>query len=191
MQRIAGEFADVKLLNQLSITHLGRWLKFHISRLEPDRRFSENVLLQMMRSVRHVIDKADWEPLVADLLQANVRGGMLHLVRLSACAASCALRRILRAAASEVQRQVACGDLTSGLLFLVENTRFLEELDQALDEYCRCERETTVFFLFTARRINGRGNRQSRRRSSLSVHAIQFPQSQGARMREHNARLNF
>ncbi|KAL8455449.1 hypothetical protein Emag_000718 [Eimeria magna] len=72
-QKIAGEFADVRLLNQLSITHLARWLKFHISILEPDRRFTTNVLLQMMRSVRHVIDKADWEPLIADLLQSNVR----------------------------------------------------------------------------------------------------------------------
>lgn len=137
MQRIAGEFADVRLLNQLSVTHLGRWLKFHISILEPDRRFTKNVLLQMMRSVRHVMDKADWEPLIADLLQSNVRGGMLHLVRLAACAASCALRRILRAAASEIKRQINCGDLTSGLKFLAENTRFMDELDQALDEYCR------------------------------------------------------
>lgn len=46
-QRIAGEFADVRLLNQLSITHLARWLKFHISILEPDRRFTKNVLLQV------------------------------------------------------------------------------------------------------------------------------------------------
>ncbi|KAL8438775.1 hypothetical protein Efla_004618 [Eimeria flavescens] len=136
-QRIAGEFADVRLLNQLSITHLARWLKFHISILEPDRRFTKDVLLQMMRSVRHVIDKADWEPLIADLLQSNVRGGMLHLIRLAACAASCALRRILKAAASEIRRQINCGDLSSGLKFLSENTRFVDELDQALDEYCR------------------------------------------------------
>ena len=46
-QRVAGEFAEVRLLNQLSITHLGRWLKFHISILEPDRRFTKNVLLQV------------------------------------------------------------------------------------------------------------------------------------------------
>lgn len=91
----------------------------------------------MMRSVRHVIDKADWEPLVADLLQSNVRGGMLHLVRLAACAGSCALRRILRAAASEIKRQINGGDLTTGLKFLGENTRFVEELNQALEEYCR------------------------------------------------------
>ncbi|KAL8272427.1 hypothetical protein Esti_003717 [Eimeria stiedai] len=136
-QRIAGEFADVRLLNQLSITHLARWLKFHISILEPDRRFTTNVLLQMMRSVRHVIDKADWEPLIADLLQSNVRGGMLHLIRLASCAASCALRRILKAAASEIRRQITCGDLSSGLKFLAENVRFVDELDQALDEYCR------------------------------------------------------
>lgn len=136
-QQIAGEFADVRLINQLSITHLARWLKFHVSILEPDRRFTQNVLLQMMRSVRHVIDKADWEPLIADLLQSNVQGGMLHLIRLAACAASSALRRILKAAASEIKRQIQCGDLTSGLKFLAENSRFTDELDQALDEYCR------------------------------------------------------
>ncbi|CDJ56385.1 hypothetical protein, conserved [Eimeria maxima] len=106
-QKIAGEFADIRLLNQLSITYLGRWLKFHISILEPDQQFSKNVLLQMMRAVRHVVDKADWEPLVADLLQANIK------------------------------RQIFNGDLSSGLSFLTHNTRFLEELDQALDDYCR------------------------------------------------------
>ncbi|OEH79120.1 arginyl-tRNA synthetase [Cyclospora cayetanensis] len=137
MQRVAGEFADVRLLNQLSLTHLGRWMKFHISILEPDRRFTKDVLLQMMRSVRHVMDKADWEPLIADLLQSNVRGGMLHLVRLATCASSCALRRILRAAAAEIKRQISTGDLASGLKFLTENSRFMDELDQALDEYCR------------------------------------------------------
>ena len=46
-QKLAGEFADVRLLNQLSITHLCRWLKFHISILEPDKRFMKNVLLQV------------------------------------------------------------------------------------------------------------------------------------------------
>eukprot|EP00922_Rhytidocystis_sp_ex-Travisia-forbesii_P017932 GHVS01026715.1.p1 GENE.GHVS01026715.1~~GHVS01026715.1.p1 ORF type:complete len:1171 (-),score=194.93 GHVS01026715.1:154-3666(-) len=137
MQRIAGEFAENKLLNQLSMTHLGRWLKFHVVNLEPDRRFSEDVLLQMMRSVRHVIDKADWEPLVADLLQANVRGGMLQVARLSACAAAAALRRILRAACAEVFRLVQTGDLTAGLTFLSSNPRFMEELEQALEDYCR------------------------------------------------------
>ncbi|CDI81029.1 hypothetical protein, conserved, partial [Eimeria acervulina] len=136
-QKLAGEFADVRLLNQLSITHLCRWLKFHISILEPDKRFMKNVLLQMMRTVRHVMDKADWEPLVADLLQANVRGCMLYLVRLAACASSCALRRVLVAAAAEIKRQILSGDLSSGLKFLTQNTRFMEELDQSLDDYCR------------------------------------------------------
>eukprot|EP00922_Rhytidocystis_sp_ex-Travisia-forbesii_P017929 GHVS01026712.1.p1 GENE.GHVS01026712.1~~GHVS01026712.1.p1 ORF type:complete len:1160 (-),score=161.66 GHVS01026712.1:154-3252(-) len=137
MQRIAGEFAESKLLNQLSMTHLGRWLKFHVCNLEPDRRFSEDVLLQMMRSVRHVVDKADWEPLVADLLQANVRGGMLQVARLSACSAAAALRRILRASCAEVFRQVQGGDLSTGLTFLSSNPRFIEELEQALEDYCR------------------------------------------------------
>ncbi|PFH35717.1 arginyl-tRNA synthetase [Besnoitia besnoiti] len=137
LQRISGDFADTRLLNQLSLTHLGRWLKFHICNIEPDRRFSDHVLLQMMRSVRHVIDKADWEPLVADLLQANVRGGMLQVSRLAACAAASALRRILRAASAEVNRQIKSGDLRSGLLFLATNHRFIEELEQSLEEYCR------------------------------------------------------
>ncbi|EPT28439.1 arginyl-tRNA synthetase [Toxoplasma gondii ME49] len=137
LQRISGDFADTRLLNQLALTHLGRWLKFHICNIEPDRRFSDHVLLQMMRSVRHVIDKADWEPLVADLLQANVGAGMLQLARLAACAAASALRRILRAASAEVNRQIKCGDLRSGLLFLATNHRFMEELEQSLEEYTR------------------------------------------------------
>ena len=83
------------------------------------------------------MDKADWEPLVADLLQANVRGCMLYLVRLAACASSCALRRVLVAAAAEIKRQILSGDLSSGLKFLTQNTRFMEELDQSLDDYCR------------------------------------------------------
>lgn len=137
LQRIAGEFAETKLLNQLSLTHLGRWLKFHISQLEPHRQFSHPVLLQLMRSVKHVVDKADWEPLVADLLQANVRGGLLHLARLAACATAAALRRVLKAAVFEVQRQIRYGDLNSGLLFLCTNVRFTEELEQALESFCR------------------------------------------------------
>eukprot|EP01071_Lankesteria_metandrocarpae_P008827 Lankesteria_metandrocarpae@DN5063_c0_g1_i1.p1 len=137
LQRISGEFAETKLLNQLALTHLGRWLKFHIFSLEPDRRFSNHVLLQLMRSVRHVIDKADWEPLVADLLQANVRGGLVHLSRLASCATAVAIRRILRAALVEVRRQVRVGDLTSGLVFLANNERFMEELETALEEYVR------------------------------------------------------
>lgn len=52
MQQIAGDFAETKLLNQLSLTHLGRWLKFHICSLEPDRRFSNHVLLQVRAAIR-------------------------------------------------------------------------------------------------------------------------------------------
>ncbi|KAH0479248.1 MAG: hypothetical protein KVP17_000372 [Porospora cf. gigantea B] len=135
--RIAGDFSETKLLNQLSLTHLGRWLKFHIRYLEPDRRVSSNVLLQMMRSVRHVVDKADWEPLVADLLQANVRGGLLHLSRLAACATSVALRRILRAGLAEVRRRVLNGDLSPCLSMLVGSPRFMEDINEALEEHCR------------------------------------------------------
>lgn len=57
-----------------------------------------------MRSVKHIIDKADWEPLIADLLQANVRGGLLHLGRLASCATAVALRRILKAGIHEVRK---------------------------------------------------------------------------------------
>lgn len=144
LQKIAGEFAETKLLNQLSLTHLGRWLKFHISQLEPHRQFAHPVLLQvtsvcfasafpwfffhshlnmfvfrqLMRSVKHVVDKADWEPLVADLLQANVRGGLLHLARLAACAAAATLRRILKASIFEVRAA-----LPSALLLLRDRRR--------------------------------------------------------------------
>lgn len=84
-----------------------------------------------------MIDKADWEPLVADLLQANVKGGLLQLSRLAACAAASALRRILKAANAEVNRQILSGDLRSGLMFLVTSNRFMEEVEESLEEYCR------------------------------------------------------
>eukprot|EP00915_Cephaloidophora_sp_WS-2016_P007740 GHVH01010657.1.p1 GENE.GHVH01010657.1~~GHVH01010657.1.p1 ORF type:complete len:1112 (+),score=193.40 GHVH01010657.1:194-3529(+) len=134
---IAGQLANTKLLNQLSLTYLGRWLKYHINRLEPDRKFSLNILMQMMRSVRHVIDKADWEPLVADLLQANVRGGLLCLSRLASCAAGVALRRIVRASLAEVSRKVEEGLLTPGLLFLVKSPKFMEEVSDGLETFCQ------------------------------------------------------
>uniref|UniRef100_A0A0G4HF37 Dynamin N-terminal domain-containing protein n=1 Tax=Chromera velia CCMP2878 TaxID=1169474 RepID=A0A0G4HF37_9ALVE len=136
LYHIAGDYATMKLLNQLSLTHLGRWLKFHVGTLEPDKRFSEHVLLQMMRSVRHVVDKADWEPLVADLLQVNVRGGMLFLARLSACATAVALRRILRASVHEVRRLIDSEELSASLRFLSESEKFIGEVEVALDDYC-------------------------------------------------------
>ena len=92
----------MKLLNEQSLTHLTRWFRFHISLLEPEKQFSKSVLVQLMRSVKHVVDKADWEPLVADLLQANIRDGLLQLARLAACGAATALRRVFRAAVDEV-----------------------------------------------------------------------------------------
>ena len=49
-----------------------------------------------------MIDKADWEPLVADILQSNVRGDLLYLSKLASCATAVALRRILMAAVHEV-----------------------------------------------------------------------------------------
>eukprot|EP01054_Gregarina_sp_Poly1_P010574 Gregarina_sp_Poly_1__10573@NODE_785_length_6296_cov_89_903676_g574_i0_p2_GENE_NODE_785_length_6296_cov_89_903676_g574_i0NODE_785_length_6296_cov_89_903676_g574_i0_p2_ORF_typecomplete_len475_score56_56PRR20/PF15708_5/0_14_NODE_785_length_6296_cov_89_903676_g574_i07522176 len=137
LQRIAGEFAETKLLNQLSLTYLGRWMKFHIAHLEPDQRLSENVLLQMMRSVKRVVDKADWEPLVADLLQINVQRGLLQLARLAACATSVALRRILLAGLHEMKRRATAGELFSNISFLVKCPRFLDDLETSLETYCR------------------------------------------------------
>eukprot|EP01055_Gregarina_sp_Pseudo9_P001143 Gregarina_sp_Pseudo_9__1142@NODE_174_length_3830_cov_5_452915_g160_i0_p1_GENE_NODE_174_length_3830_cov_5_452915_g160_i0NODE_174_length_3830_cov_5_452915_g160_i0_p1_ORF_typecomplete_len1164_score275_23Dynamin_N/PF00350_23/5_2e17Dynamin_N/PF00350_23/3_1e03MMR_HSR1/PF01926_23/4_5e05FeoB_N/PF02421_18/1_2e02FeoB_N/PF02421_18/0_29AIG1/PF04548_16/0_77AIG1/PF04548_16/3_1e03DUF749/PF05370_11/0_23V_ATPase_I_N/PF18670_1/3_8e03V_ATPase_I_N/PF18670_1/0_44TniB/PF05621_11/0_28Gag_spuma/PF03276_14/9_8_NODE_174_ len=146
LQRIAGEFAETKLLNQLSLTYLGRWLKFHISNLEAECRVSDDVLLQMMRSVRHVVDKADWEPLVADLLQMNVKSGILQLARLAACSTSVALRRILKAGLSEIKRRADASELTNTFIFLLKSQRFLTECEEALETYCRdraavCEKE--------------------------------------------------
>eukprot|EP00388_Colpodella_angusta_P014828 GDKJ01036950.1.p1 GENE.GDKJ01036950.1~~GDKJ01036950.1.p1 ORF type:complete len:1171 (-),score=297.26 GDKJ01036950.1:64-3576(-) len=136
LYQIAGDYAETKLLNQLSITHLGRWLKFHIGTLEPDRSLPEKFLLQMMRSVQNVVDKSDWEPAVADMLQMNIKGGFLYLVRLASCATAVALRRILRAAIHETCRMVMCDELPSSLQFLAENSKFCAELEVALDEYC-------------------------------------------------------
>ncbi|KAF8822727.1 arginyl-tRna synthetase [Cardiosporidium cionae] len=127
----------VKLLNQISLTYLAQWMKYEISNMEPDHRFSEQVLLQMMRSVHRVIDKSEWEPLVADLLQANIRDGILHLTKLVCCAAAVALRRVLKAAVAQVSRHINLGDSSSGLLYLVQNSRFMEEIDNNLEEYCK------------------------------------------------------
>eukprot|EP01053_Blabericola_migrator_P000899 Blabericola_migrator_1__898@NODE_1220_length_5067_cov_124_045200_g299_i1_p1_GENE_NODE_1220_length_5067_cov_124_045200_g299_i1NODE_1220_length_5067_cov_124_045200_g299_i1_p1_ORF_typecomplete_len1161_score249_11Dynamin_N/PF00350_23/1_3e16Dynamin_N/PF00350_23/7_3e03Dynamin_N/PF00350_23/1_1e04MMR_HSR1/PF01926_23/6e05MSA2c/PF12238_8/0_0066AIG1/PF04548_16/0_036FeoB_N/PF02421_18/1_1e02FeoB_N/PF02421_18/0_46AAA_15/PF13175_6/1_9AAA_15/PF13175_6/2_8e02TniB/PF05621_11/0_26TniB/PF05621_11/7_5e03GTP_EFTU/PF0 len=137
LQRIAGEFAETKLLNQLSLTYLGRWLKFHIAHMEPNRRLSDNILLQMMRGVKHVVDKADWEPVVADLLQINIRGDLLPLVRLAACATSVALRRILLAAFHELKRKINGGETSSAWSFLIKSPRFVVECETALEQYCR------------------------------------------------------
>lgn len=72
--------------------------------MEPQCRLSDDVLLQMMRAVKHVVDRAQWEPLVADLLQSNVRDGLLMLARLAACAGSVALKRILMASLATVSQ---------------------------------------------------------------------------------------
>ncbi|CTQ40818.1 hypothetical protein BMR1_03g01095 [Babesia microti strain RI] len=136
LQMISGPQANSRLLNQFSVTHISRWLKFQINHLEPDKQFSSDVLFQMMRSVRHVVDKADWEPLIADLLQANVRGTILHTVRLASCAGAAALRRILRASTAEVYRRIRFSNIDSGLLNLTESVRFSEELEQYLEEFC-------------------------------------------------------
>lgn len=137
LQRIAGEYAETKLLNQLSLTYLGRWMKFHIAHLEATRRISENELLQMMRTLKNVIDKADWEPVVADLLQSNVREGILQLARLAACSTSVALRRILRAGFAEIQRKAERQELQTPFVFLLKSPRFVTECEAAMESYCR------------------------------------------------------
>lgn len=59
-----------------------------------------------MRAVKHVVDKGVWESSVADLLQSNVRAGILPSARLASCATAVALRRVLKAAVHEVKVQL-------------------------------------------------------------------------------------
>lgn len=95
----------------------------------------------MMRSVRNIIDKADWEPLVADVLQANVRGGLLSLARLASAASGVALRRIMNAANAEVIRQIKSGNLPATLKILVESETFMQAINNGLETFCRSKVE--------------------------------------------------
>lgn len=58
-----------------------------------------------MRTVKHVADKSNWESSVADILQDNVRAGILPSARLASCATAAALGRMFKAAAHEVRVQ--------------------------------------------------------------------------------------
>ncbi|BAM39148.1 conserved hypothetical protein [Theileria orientalis strain Shintoku] len=137
LEMVSGEHADSNLLNQLAFTNVSHWLKFHIKHMEPEQVYTSGVLYQMLRSIHHVVDRADWEPLVADLVQSNVRGTLLHAARLSACACAAALRRVLRASLSEVFRCIQINDLDHSLLGLSESLHFQEQIDQLSEEFCR------------------------------------------------------
>ncbi|GBE60348.1 arginyl-tRNA synthetase, putative [Babesia ovata] len=137
LEMVSGEHAEAQLLNQLAITNICHWLKFQIKHMEPDRHFTSEVIYQMLRSVHHVVDRADWEPLIADLVQSNVRGALLHAARLSACAAAAALRRVLKAALAEVFRCIQQSECGQTLYCLSESLHFQEQIDQLSEEYCR------------------------------------------------------
>ncbi|XP_954126.1 uncharacterized protein TA02920 [Theileria annulata] len=137
LEMVSGEHADSNLLNQLAFTNVSHWLKFHIKHMEPEHVYTSGVLYQMLRSIHHVVDRADWEPLVADLVQSNVRGTLLHASRLSACACAAALRRVLRASLEEVFRCIRINDLDHSLLGLSESLHFQEQIDQLSEEFCR------------------------------------------------------
>lgn len=137
LQRISGTSAEAKLLSHVSLTYLNVWLKFHVSNLEPECRYPEHVLLQMMRSAQRVVDQADWKPLVADLLQSNVKGGLLQLAKLASCASAVALKRVLKASLIETKAHILGGDLNSSLMFLVSSPRFIEEVETAMDDFCK------------------------------------------------------
>ncbi|ORM39391.1 uncharacterized protein BXIN_3005 [Babesia sp. Xinjiang] len=137
LEMVSGEHAEAHLLNQLAITNICHWLKFQIKHMEPDRHFTSEVIYQMLRSVHHVVDRADWEPLIADLVQSNVRGALLHAARLSACAAAAALRRVLKASLAEVFRCIQQSECDQTLYCLSESLHFQEQIDQLSEEYCR------------------------------------------------------
>ncbi|GIX62800.1 arginyl-tRNA synthetase [Babesia caballi] len=137
LEMVSGEHAEAHLLNQLAITNICHWLKFQIKHMEPDRHFTSEVIYQMLRSVHHVVDRADWEPLIADLVQSNVRGALLHAARLSACAAAAALRRVLKASFAEVFRCIQQSECDQTLYCLSESLHFQEQIDQLAEEYCR------------------------------------------------------
>ncbi|KAK1443393.1 hypothetical protein BgAZ_202690 [Babesia gibsoni] len=137
LEMVSGEHAEAHLLNQLAITNICHWLKFQIKHMEPEIQYTSEVIYQMLRSVHHVVDRADWEPLIADLVQSNVRGALLHAARLSACAAAAALRRVLKAALSEAFRCMQNSDCDQTLYCLSESVHFQEQIDQLSEEFCR------------------------------------------------------
>ncbi|KAK2195702.1 bifunctional Dynamin [Babesia duncani] len=137
LEMVSGEHAEANLLNQLAVTNICHWLKFQIKHMEPEHVYSAEVLYQMLRSIDHVVDRADWEPLVADLVQSNVRGTLLHASRLAACASAAALRRVLRASLAEAFRCIKLTDCDQTLYCLPDSLHFQEQIDHLSEEYCR------------------------------------------------------
>ncbi|SOV16803.1 conserved Plasmodium protein, unknown function [Plasmodium sp. gorilla clade G2] len=137
LKRIAGPHTDLKILNQLAITYICKWLKYNISKLEPEKEFSDEVLLQMMRSIHNIVDQSDWKPLIVDLLQANISGNILHLTKLASCSAAVALKRVFKAGLGEINRKIKNNYIDENIYLLSTNQKFLEELNQALYNFCK------------------------------------------------------
>ncbi|EWC75410.1 hypothetical protein C923_03901 [Plasmodium falciparum UGT5.1] len=137
LKRIAGPHTDLKILNQLAITYICKWLKYNISKLEPEKEFSDEVLLQMMRSIHNIVDQSDWKPLIVDLLQANISGNILHLTKLASCSAAVALKRVFKAGLGEINRKIKNNYIDENIYLLSTNQKFIEELNQALHNFCK------------------------------------------------------
>ncbi|VEV59119.1 conserved Plasmodium protein, unknown function [Plasmodium vinckei vinckei] len=137
LKRIAGPHTDLKILNQLAITYICKWLKYNIAKIEPEKIFSDDVLLQMMRSIHNIVDQSDWKPLVVDLLQANISGNILYLTKLASCSAAVALNRVFKAGLGEINRKIKNNYLDENIYLLSTNPKFLEELSQALHNFCK------------------------------------------------------
>ncbi|GAW83566.1 hypothetical protein, conserved [Plasmodium gonderi] len=137
LKRIAGPHTDLKILNQLAITYICKWLKYNIAKIEPEKDFSDEVLLQMMRSIHNIVDQSDWKPLVVDLLQANISGNILHLTKLASCSAAVALNRVFKAGLGEINRKIKNNYMDENIYLLSTNPKFLDELNQALHNFCK------------------------------------------------------
>eukprot|EP00366_Plasmodium_knowlesi_P004762 XP_002262260.1 [Plasmodium knowlesi strain H] len=137
LKRIAGAHTDLKILNQLAITYICKWLKYNIAKIEPEKDFSDEVLLQMMRSIHNIVDQSDWKPLVVDLLQANISGNILHLTKLASCSAAVALNRVFKAGLGEINRKIKNNYMDENIYLLSTNPKFLDELNQALHNFCK------------------------------------------------------
>ncbi|ANQ10779.1 Uncharacterized protein PCOAH_00055070 [Plasmodium coatneyi] len=137
LKKIAGAHTDLKILNQLAITYICKWLKYNIAQIEPEKDFSDEVLLQMMRSIHNIVDQSDWKPLVVDLLQANISGNILHLTKLASCSAAVALNRVFKAGLGEINRKIKNNYMDENIYLLSTNPKFLDELNQALHNFCK------------------------------------------------------
>ncbi|CRH02613.1 conserved Plasmodium protein, unknown function [Plasmodium relictum] len=136
LKKIAGPHSDLKILNQLAITYICKWLKYNIAKIEPEKEFSDEVLLQMMRSIHNIVDQSDWKPLVVDLLQANISGNILHLTKLASCSTAVALKRVFKAALGEINRKIKNNYIDENIYLLSTNSKFLEDLNQSLHNFC-------------------------------------------------------